>query len=113
MMSDDDFRRMTESQLIDMTLAAAQGGFAGAERMRYARAQAEMNRREREHQNSLVAQCLQLALALAEATKAAAQSSRNTARVTWGLVCLGILIVLVSAASLGWYLRCVARACFF
>ena len=34
-MSDDDFRRMSESQLIDMTLAAGQGGFGGAERMRY------------------------------------------------------------------------------
>jgi hypothetical protein len=31
-MSDDDFRRMSESQLIDMTLAAGQGSFGGAER---------------------------------------------------------------------------------
>jgi hypothetical protein len=102
-MSDDDFRRMSESQLIDMTLAAEQGGFGGADRMRYARAQAELNRREREHQNSLAAQCLQIAEAQAEAANAAAQSSRNAARVTWGLVYLGILIVLVSVAGLGWH----------
>ena len=44
-MSDDDFRRMSESQLIDMTLAVAQSEFGSAERMRYARAQAELNRR--------------------------------------------------------------------
>ena len=108
-MSDDDFRRMSESQLIDMTLAAEQGGFGGAERMRYARAQAELNRRERQHQNSLAAHSLQVAETQAEATKAAAQSSRNAARAAWGLVYLGILIVLVSVAGLGWHisLRCV------
>jgi hypothetical protein len=33
--SDDDFRRMSKSQLIDMALAAGQGGFGGAERMRH------------------------------------------------------------------------------
>jgi hypothetical protein len=103
-MSDDDFRRMSESQLIDMTLAAGQGGFGGAERMRYARAQAELNRREREHQNSLAAQSLQVVEAQAEAAKAGAQSSRNAARAAWGLVYLGILIVLVSVAGLGWHI---------
>jgi multidrug resistance efflux pump len=87
-MSDDDFRRMSESQLIDMTLAAGQGGFDGAERMRYARAQAELNRREREHQNSLAAQSLQVAEVQAKAAQAATQSSRNAARATWGLVYL-------------------------
>jgi hypothetical protein len=101
-MSDDDFRRMSESQLIDMTLAAGQGSFGGAERMRYARAQAELNRRERDHQNSLAAQSLQVAETQTEAAKAAAQSSRNAARATWGLVYLGILIVLVSLAGLAW-----------
>ena len=101
-MSDDDFRRMSESQLIDMTLAVAQSEFGSAERMRYARAQAELNRREREHQNGMAAQCLQLAQAQAEAATAAAQATRNAARAAWALVWLGALIVLVGAAALGW-----------
>jgi hypothetical protein len=98
-MSDDDFRRMSDSQLIDMTLTALQGG---SERMRYARAQAELNRREREHQSSLAAQQLQIAGAQAEAAMEAAQSSRNAARASWGLVYLAIVMVLVGAAGLGW-----------
>ena len=98
-MSDDDFRRMSDSQLIDMTLAALQGG---TERMRYARAQAELNRREREHQSSLMAEQFQIAGAQAEAATAAAQSSRDAARAIWGLVYLAIIMVLVGAAGLGW-----------
>jgi hypothetical protein len=70
--------------------------------MRYARAQAELNRREREHQSSLAVQQLQIAGVQAEAATAAAQSSRNAARPTSGLVYLAIIMVIVSAAGLGW-----------
>src|SRR5258707_402700 len=98
-MSDDDFRRMSDSQLIDMTLAALHGG---SERMRYARAQTELTRREGGQKSGRRAGQLQTAGAQAGAATAAAQSSRDAARAIWGLVYLAIIMVLVGAAGLGW-----------
>ena len=70
--------------------------------MRYANAQAELNRREREHQSTLARQQLQIAEAQAEAANAAVQSSTNAARATRGLVYLGIITVLIALAALAW-----------
>jgi hypothetical protein len=89
-MSDNRYRSMSEADLIREKLAAHDAGTGHDQRMNSALAEAELIRRERDHQKELAEQQRQIADAQAEAAQSAARAAKQAALATWGLVLLGI-----------------------